>query len=225
MRAWLTGLAVALVLAAVAGVAWQRSRVAPPEPVATQQAAVAPVAAEHERATLGAGCFWCTEAVFQRLKGVHSVASGYSGGDVEDQTYEQICSGTTGHAEVIQVTYDPAVISFADLLEVFWQTHDPTTLNQQGADHGPQYRSAIFYHSDAQRTLAEQLKAKLDASGAFAAPLVTEIAPFRTFYPAEAYHQNFLAANPRHPYCAVVIRPKLEKFEKVFKDRLRTAPR
>jgi peptide-methionine (S)-S-oxide reductase len=175
-----------------------------------------------QKATFGGGCFWCTEAVFQRLKGVRSVVSGYSGGSVKDPTYHEVCSGSTGHAEVIQVTYDPRVISFEGLLEVFWQTHDPTTLNRQGPDFGTQYRSVIFYHSEDQKKLAEKYKRKLDASGAFKAPIVTEIAPFAAFYPAEKYHQNFFANNPNHGYCAALIRPKVEKFTKAFKDKVRT---
>jgi peptide-methionine (S)-S-oxide reductase len=182
-----------------------------------------PVPAHAQKATFGGGCFWCVEAMFQQLRGVHSVVSGYSGGVVKDPTYEQVCSGTTGHAEVIQITYDPDMISFAELLEVFWKSHDPTTPNRQGNDIGPQYRSVIFYHSPEQKELAEQYKRKLDASGAFEAPIVTEIAPFSAFYPAEAYHQNYFVDHPRQSYCTFVIRPKLEKFEKVFKDKLKDA--
>jgi peptide methionine sulfoxide reductase msrA/msrB len=176
-----------------------------------------------EQVTFGSGCFWCTEAVFAELDGVHSAVSGYSGGRVPHPTYEQVSTGLTGHAECIQVTYDPAVISFPELLEVFWKTHDPTTLNQQGPDHGTQYRSAIFYHNDDQRREAEQYKQKLDASGAFDAPIVTEITPFDKFYPAEDYHQDFYKLNPRQSYCRAVIRPKVEKFRKVFKDKLKVA--
>jgi peptide-methionine (S)-S-oxide reductase len=175
-----------------------------------------------QQATFGAGCFWCTEAVFQQLNGVHSVVSGYSGGSVKNPTYRQVCSGTTGHAEVIQIIFDPKVISFPELLEIFWKTHNPTTPNRQGNDSGPQYRSVIFYHTPEQKDLAEQYKQKLDAAGAFAAPIVTQIVPFAEFYPAEAHHQNYYLDNSRQPYCSVVIRPKLEKFEKVFKDKLRT---
>jgi len=178
---------------------------------------------EFEKATFGAGCFWCTEAVFQQLKGVHSVVSGYSGGHVAHPTYQQVTSGTTGHAEVTQVAFDPDVISFDELLEVFWQTHDPTTLNRQGNDFGPQYRSAVFYHNDEQRQLAEHYKQKLDESGAFDAPIVTEIAPFAEFYRAESYHQNYFDGNPYQPYCAMVVRPKVEKVKKVFKDKLKPA--
>lgn len=174
-----------------------------------------------ETATFGTGCFWCTEAIFQQLKGVSKVTSGYSGGHVANPSYEQVCSKTTGHAEVIQIVYDPAVISYDELLEVFWQTHDPTTLNRQGADEGPQYRSVVFYHSQEQKEKAEQYKASLDKSGAFDAPIVTEISPYKNFYPAEDYHQNFYNNNTGYGYCRVVIRPKLDKFEKVFKDKIR----
>jgi peptide-methionine (S)-S-oxide reductase len=174
------------------------------------------------RATFGAGCFWCTEAVFQQLKGVRSMASGYSGGSVKNPTYRQVCTGKTGHAEAVQVTYDPAVISYEELLEVFWQTHDPTTRDRQGNDAGPQYRSVIFYHTDAQRELAEQYKQKLDAAGAFGGPIVTEIAPFAEFYRAEAEHQNYFEEHSGRPYCRVVIRPKVDKVRKVFHDKLKT---
>jgi peptide-methionine (S)-S-oxide reductase len=173
-----------------------------------------------ETATFGSGCFWCTEAVFQRLKGVESVMSGYSGGFVENPSYEEVCTGTTGHAEATQVKYDPAQISFEELLEVFWKTHDPTTLNQQGNDFGPQYRSAIFYHNDEQRRLAEEYKKKLDAARIWDKPIVTEITPFTNFYPAENYHQDYFNRNPNQPYCAYIIRPKLKKLEDVFRDKL-----
>ncbi len=172
-------------------------------------------------ATFGAGCFWCVEAVFQELKGVHSVASGYSGGQIENPTYKQICSGETGHAEVARIEYDPEVISFAELLEVFWQTHDPTTLNQQGADVGTQYRSVVFYHNDEQRQLAETYKAELDQSGAWDNPIVTEIAPLSNYYEAEDYHQDYYSSNPNQGYCRFVIAPKLEKFRKVFRSKLK----
>jgi peptide-methionine (S)-S-oxide reductase len=172
-------------------------------------------------ATFGAGCFWCVEAVFQELKGVTSVVSGYMGGDVENPTYKEVCNGTTGHAEVAQITYDPSVVDFAGLLEVFWQTHDPTTLNRQGADVGTQYRSAVFYHDDAQRKTAEAYKQKLDASGAFVGPIVTEIVPASLFYPAENYHQEYFRLNPEQGYCQAVVRPKVEKFRKVFAERLK----
>ena len=172
-------------------------------------------------ATFGNGCFWCTEAVFEELKGVESAVSGYSGGRVPNPTYEQVCTGATGHAEVIQITYDPAIISFPELLEVFWQTHDPTTLNQQGPDHGTQYRSAIFYHNEEQRELAEKYKKRLDEAGAVSAPIVTEITEFQKFYPAEDYHQEYFSANPRQPYCRAVVKPKVMKFRKAFKDKLK----
>lgn len=176
---------------------------------------------DYKLATFGGGCFWCTEAVFQELKGVVKVVSGYSGGSVANPTYQQVCSGTTGHAEVVQVTYDPKVVSYPELLEVFWKTHDPTTPNRQGADVGPQYRSVIFYHDDEQRRLAEAYKKKLEDAGVFSAPIVTEISPYRNFYPAEAYHQNYFRTNPNQPYCRAVIVPKIEKFRKVFRDKLK----
>ncbi|UKJ05930.1 peptide-methionine (S)-S-oxide reductase MsrA [Solitalea lacus] len=171
--------------------------------------------------TFGAGCFWCVEAVFQQLKGVKSVESGYSGGQTDNPTYKEICTGETGHAEVAQIVYDPKVISFGELLEAFWSSHDPTTLNRQGADQGTQYRSVIFYHNNEQKELAEQYKKELDASGAFKNPIVTEIAPFSKFYKAEAYHQNYYNLNGDAPYCQFVIAPKLEKFKRVFKDKLK----
>lgn len=171
--------------------------------------------------TLGAGCFWCIEAIFQQLKGVETVASGYSGGQRENPSYDQVCSGATGHAEVIQVTYDPAVISFVELLEVFWGVHDPTTLNRQGADIGTQYRSVVFYHNPEQQKLAEAYKEKLNRSGAFPNPVVTEISPMKTFYKAENYHQNYFNENGNQPYCSIVIRPKMEKFQKVFGDKMK----
>lgn len=173
------------------------------------------------QATFGGGCFWCTEAVFRELKGVKSVVSGYSGGERKNPTYKQVSTGRTGHAEVIQIEYDPKVISFKELLEVFWKTHDPTTLNQQGPDHGTQYRSVIFYHDDEQRELAEKYLEKLDAAGAFANPIVTEISPFEAFYPAEDYHQEYFELHGEEPYCRFVIQPKMEKFRKVFADKLK----
>lgn len=173
-----------------------------------------------EKATFGNGCFWCSEAVFLRIKGVRKVVSGYSGGRVKSPTYKQVCSGRTGHAEVVQVTFDPAAVSYADLLEVFWGTHDPTTKNRQGVDVGTQYRSVIFYHNDQQKRLAEEYKRKLDAAQVFPAPIVTEIVPFREFYPAEDYHQNYFALNGNQPYCQSVIRPKVEKLKKVFAEKL-----
>ncbi|EOZ97728.1 Peptide methionine sulfoxide reductase MsrA [Indibacter alkaliphilus LW1] len=174
-----------------------------------------------EVATLGSGCFWCIEAIYQDLKGVTDVRSGYSGGHVEKPAYRQVTSGTTGHAEVIQFYYDPKVISFQDVLEIFWSTHDPTTLNRQGADVGPQYRSAVFYHSEEQKQQAEFFMKKLDESKAFDRPIVTEITAFSNFYVAEDYHQNYFNDNGMQPYCQVVIRPKVEKFKKVFADKLK----
>ncbi len=173
-----------------------------------------------QTATFGTGCFWCTEAVFQQIRGVKGVVSGYTGGRTPDPTYEQICTGSTGHAEAVQVTYDPAVVSYPELLEVFWRSHDPTTLNRQGADVGTQYRSAIFYHTDRQRELVERYKKKVDEAGVFASPIVTEIVPAVTFYPAEDYHQNFFNDNPRQPYCRAVVGPKVEKLRQVFRGRL-----
>ena len=171
--------------------------------------------------TLGAGCFWCVEAVFLELKGVRSVTSGYMGGHVKNPSYREVCNGTTGHAEVAQIVFDPKEISFDAILEVFWKTHDPTTLNRQGADVGTQYRSAIFYHTEEQKAIAEHYKKKLDESGAFRAPIVTEITPASTFYKAEDYHQNYFAENQDAGYCRMVIQPKLEKFRTVFADRLK----
>jgi peptide-methionine (S)-S-oxide reductase len=174
-----------------------------------------------DTATFGEGCFWCTEAVFQRLEGVVSVESGYSGGTIPNPSYEQVCTGTTGHAEVTQVTYDPSKVSYDELLQVFWKTHDPTTLNRQGNDSGTQYRSVIFYHNATQKELAEKYKKELNASGAWKDPIVTEISPFKTFYKAESYHQDYYNNNTNKPYCMFVIGPKLDKFEKVFKDKLK----
>ena len=173
-------------------------------------------------ATFGSGCFWCTEAVFQRVNGVEQVVSGYMGGKVKNPTYKEVTTGQTGHAEVTQIKYDAAKISFEELLEIFWGTHDPTTLNRQGADVGTQYRSAIFYHSDDQKKLAETYKKKLDESGAFENPIVTEITPASEFYKAEDYHQNYFNLNGNAPYCTYVIQPKLEKFKKVFAEKLKS---
>ncbi len=173
-------------------------------------------------ATFANGCFWCTEAVFEELNGVISAVSGYSGGRTENPTYKEVSYEETGHAECLQITYDTSVISFDELLEVFWKTHDPTTLNRQGGDQGTQYRSAIFYHSDEQKLKAEKYKAELDKSGAFNKPIVTEITAFSKFYEAENYHQQYYELNQgKNPYCAIVIQPKLDKFRKVFKDKLK----
>ncbi len=170
-------------------------------------------------ATFGGGCFWCTEAVFQRLVGVKKVVSGYSGGHVENPTYEQVSRKKTGHAEVIQITYDPAQVDYKTLLEVFWKTHDPTTKNQQGNDKGPQYRSVVFYHDDEQKELAEFYKKKLDDSKYYRSPIVTEIEPLKNFYVAEDYHQNYFNLNPRNPYCQAVTAAKVAKFKEIFGDK------
>ena len=172
-------------------------------------------------ATFGGGCFWCVEAVFLELKGVEKVVSGYAGGKIPNPTYEQICSGTTGHAEVIQIAFDPAVISYDQLLTVFWHVHDPTTLNRQGADVGTQYRSTIMVHNEEQRSIAVASKAETDASGLWNDPIVTEILPLDVFYPAESYHQDYYNRNPRQGYCSFVIAPKMQKFRKEFADWLR----
>jgi peptide-methionine (S)-S-oxide reductase len=169
--------------------------------------------------TLGAGCFWCVEAVFQQLNGVVSVTSGYAGGHIANPTYEQICTKTTGHAEVCQITWDTTQLGLDELLEVYWQTHDPTTLNQQGADKGPQYRSVIFYHNDNQQQVANYYKQQLNDSKAFNAPIVTAVEAYSNFYKAEEEHQNFYKNNPNQSYCYYVIRPKMEKFYKVFKTK------
>jgi len=174
-----------------------------------------------DTATFGTGCFWCTEAIFQELKGVVKTVSGYTGGHVAHPTYEEVCTGTTGHAEALQIIYDPGVITYDELLEVFWESHDPTTLNRQGNDVGTQYRSAVFYHNEVQRQKAEHYKAELNKNGAYDKPIVTEITPYSTFYAAENYHQDYYNAHGSQPYCYLVIRPKLEKFEKVFKDKLK----
>ncbi|MBI3865452.1 MAG: peptide-methionine (S)-S-oxide reductase MsrA [Planctomycetia bacterium] len=177
-----------------------------------------------EEATFGSGCFWCGEAVFEQLKGVKSVVSGFSGGTVPDPTYEQVLTGLTGHAEVIEITFDPSVITFEELLEVFWKTHDPTRLNEQGPDHGTQYRSAIFYHTDEQREIAEKSKQKHTKPGRNAPKIVTEITKFSEFYPAEDYHQNFFKNNPHNEYVLRYVRPKVGKVKKEFKDQLKEAP-
>ncbi len=174
-----------------------------------------------ETITLGSGCFWCTEAIFQRLQGVVKVTSGYSGGFVDNPTYEQVCDKNTGHAEVCQIVYDTTLIKLDDILAVFWKTHDPTTLNQQGNDVGPQYRSVVFFHNEHQKELAQQYVKELNDSKAWANPVVTTVEPFQKFYAAENYHQNYYNDNKNQGYCRYVIGPKLEKFEKVFKDKLK----
>jgi methionine-S-sulfoxide reductase len=172
------------------------------------------------RATFAGGCFWCTEAVFQQLRGVHAVVSGYTGGSVEAPTYRAICTGTTGHAEAIQITFDPASVSYEALLEVFFATHDPTTRHRQGNDVGTQYRSAIFVHNEEQRQVATEFIRKLNESGRFGRPIVTEINAFNGFYRAEAYHQNYFRTNPTQGYCQVIIAPKVQKTRQAFADRL-----
>ena len=174
-----------------------------------------------DTATFGAGCFWCVEAVFQEMKGVLTVTSGYSGGAVKNPSYKEVCTGLTGHAEVCQIVFDPNQVSFKELLEAFWQTHDPTTINRQGNDAGTQYRSVIFYHNESQKQLAEIYKAELNKSGAFDKPIVTAIDPFTNFYPAEDYHQNYYNQNGDAPYCQYIIKPKVDKFRKVFHDKLK----
>jgi peptide-methionine (S)-S-oxide reductase len=174
-----------------------------------------------DTATFGTGCFWCTEAIFQELKGVKKVSSGYSGGHIKNPSYKEVCEGTTGHAECIEVVYDPHEISFDELLEVFWESHDPTTLNRQGNDVGTQYRSVVFYHNNEQKQKAEKYREALNKSGAFDNPIVTEITPASEFYIAENYHQNYYNDNGSQPYCYFVIKPKVEKFRKVFKDKLK----
>jgi peptide-methionine (S)-S-oxide reductase len=179
------------------------------------------MAVHREVATLAAGCFWCVEAIFKSLKGVEEVVSGYAGGEIPDPTYHQVCSGETGHAEAVQIRFDPEIISFGDLLDVFWHSHDPTTLNRQGADVGSQYRSAIFCHDAGQRAIAEQSLEAIEAARLWPDPIVTEIVPFSRFYPAESYHQDYYRYNMGEPYCRVVIEPKLRKLKKEFADRLR----
>lgn len=174
-----------------------------------------------EMATLGGGCFWCTEAVFDELRGVERVESGYSGGASANPTYREVCSGTTGHAEVIQVTFDPQVISFKEILEVFFTVHDPTTLNRQGADVGTQYRSVIFYHDEEQRRVAEEVIKKLDAEKLWDGPIVTEVAPFEAFYEAEDYHQEYFRLNGSQPYCRMVVAPKVAKFRQHYREKLK----
>jgi peptide-methionine (S)-S-oxide reductase len=179
------------------------------------------VSQQRESATLGGGCFWCLEAVFEGLRGVDRVVSGYAGGDAAEPSYEQVCTGTTGHAEVVQVTFDPSVVSFRDLLEVFFGIHDPTTPNRQGMDVGTQYRSVIFYHSPEQRQVAEQAIAELSAAGVWDQPIVTQVLPFSQFYPAEAYHQGYFRNNPGQGYCQAVVSPKVAKFRKHFAAKLK----
>ncbi|HAN19765.1 MAG: peptide-methionine (S)-S-oxide reductase [Bacteroidetes bacterium GWC2_33_15] len=174
-----------------------------------------------EIATFGSGCFWCSDAIFKQLNGVESVVSGYSGGKTKNPSYNDVCSGETGHAEVIQITFNPGIIAYKDLLEVFWQTHDPTSLNRQGADVGTQYRSVIFFHNQQQKELAEDYKKKLEEVKIFNKPIVTEISPLINFYPAEKYHQDYYNNNKFQPYCSFTITPKLDKFKKVFREKIK----
>lgn len=178
---------------------------------------------EFAQATFGAGCFWCVEAVFLNVEGVETVESGYTNGRVKNPTYREVCSGLTGHAEVAQITYRPELVSFEELLEIFWQTHDPTTLNRQGNDVGTQYRSGVYFHNPEQKAIAEQYKAQLDADGTFKKPIVTEIVPIDNYYKAEDYHQNYFENNPRQPYCQFVVRPKVEKFRRLFPGKQKHA--
>ena len=182
----------------------------------------APQPKKLETATFGAGCFWCVEAIFESLEGVESVVSGYSGGHVDNPTYDAVCAGTTGHAEVVQLKFDPEKISFDELLEVFWLTHDPTTMNRQGYDTGTQYRSAVFYHNEAQKLAAEKYKKELNEQKVYDNPIVTEVTAFSNFFAAERYHQDYYRDNGSNGYCKAVIQPKMEKFKKVFKDKLKS---
>lgn len=188
------------------------------KPVVIEKTGMMP---KQDTATFAEGCFWCTEALFEELKGVISVSSGYSGGSTKNPTYADVCTGNTGHAESCQIIYNPAIISYTDLLEVFWKTHDPTSLNRQGHDEGTQYRSAVFYHNAQQKMLAEKYKMELDKSGAFDKPIVTEITPYKNFYVAENYHQDYFALHGTEPYCQMVIQPKIDKFKKVFKNKIK----
>ena len=176
---------------------------------------------KYEIATFGGGCFWCVEAIFERVKGVQTVESGYSGGTVANPDYKIVTSGTSGHAEVVQITFDPDVVSYLELVEIFFKTHDPTTLNRQGADVGTQYRSIVLYHSDEQFRIVQEIIKELDSEGIWSDPVVTELAPFEKFYSAEDYHQEYFENNPNMGYCRLVINPKVEKFEKVFKEKLK----
>ena len=180
------------------------------------------MAKELETATLGGGCFWCTEAVYKELNGVIDVKPGYSGGHIKNPSYEEVCTGNTGHAEVVNITFDPEVVSFSDILEVFFMTHDPTTLNRQGNDVGSQYRSVIFYHSEAQKQTAEKVIQLFKQEKIYDRPIVTEVTPFSKFYPSENYHVDYFEKNPNQPYCQYIIVPKMEKFRKIFKEKLKS---
>jgi peptide-methionine (S)-S-oxide reductase len=189
--------------------------------VMTRDSAQENVAKSLEIATFAGGCFWCTEAVFDQLKGVVKIESGYSGGNVQDPSYEDVCSGDTGHAETIQVTFDPGIVSYADLLRIFFTTHDPTTLNRQGADVGTQYRSAVFFHNPEQESIAQEVVQEFEKSKVWKRPIVTEITPYKNFYKAEDYHQDYYARNSRQPYCRVVIDPKIAKLREHYREKLK----
>jgi peptide-methionine (S)-S-oxide reductase len=222
----LLGVTACALIATLIVVLLTRAEFSPPEVFPVLDPAeieVAPLAVQDDQpqlATFGSGCFWCTEAVFKQVRGVRTVVSGYSGGTVVDPTYDEVCFGNTGHAESIQITYDPKVVSYPELLEVFWRSHDPTTVDRQGHDVGPQYRSVVFYHSDRQRELAERYKRKINDAGVFAKPVVTEVEKFTAFYPAEANHQDYYARNKDQPYCQRTIGRKLDKLKALFGDRL-----
>jgi len=213
-------LAISLLLTvAIACGAGQPEKKQPVSPMQTVQNQSTNPSGNTEIATLGGGCFWCVEAIYQDLNGVLKVESGYSGGHIDNPTYKEVCSGLTGHAEVIQVTFDPAIVSFQDVLRVFFTVHDPTTLNRQGNDSGTQYRSVIYYHSEAQKKMAEA--AIIEAKEAWDDPIVTEVSPFEKFYKAEDYHQNYYKDNPNQGYCSFIIAPKVKKFREKFKDKLK----
>jgi len=203
-----------------ASVACRREAGAPPEASAVTPPAP-PAATTTKLATFGAGCFWCVEAVFTRVEGVVSATSGYSGGKTKNPTYREVCGGDTGHAEAVQIAYDPKKVTYESLLEIFWKTHDPTTKDRQGHDEGTQYRSVVFVHDAEQRKAAEELKAAIDASHVYDAPIVTQIVPYERFWPAEGYHQDYFGRNPGNPYCRAVVGPKVKKFEAAFADLLK----
>jgi peptide-methionine (S)-S-oxide reductase len=220
---WIAG---AIAVALITGVILAMSGAEEPRSEVKSRSSADPSEKEIEekglkKATFGGGCFWCTEAVFKALAGVHAVESGYSGGHIENPTYKDVCTGTTGHAEVVQIVFDPNAIKYDELLEVFWRTHDPTTRDRQGNDVGPQYRSVVFYHDDQQKKIAEEYKKKLNDAKAFGAPIVTEISRLENYYPAEDYHQDYYELHGREPYCQFVIAPKMEKFRKVFAEKLK----
>jgi peptide-methionine (S)-S-oxide reductase len=221
---YIVALLLGTVVTSCAGPSDKQSIQQIPDMTNEQKNTMPPTVKTTDTATFGAGCFWCVEAVFQQLEGVISVSSGYSGGSIKDPTYKEVCSGLTGHAEVCQIVFDPTKISYADLLQAFWMSHDPTTLNRQGNDVGTQYRSVIYYHDQHQKELAEQYKKQLDASHAYPDPVVTEISPIGPFYKAEDYHQNYFNENGDQPYCQFVVKPKVDKFRKVFKDKLKYKP-